>query len=264
MKQTTRVKEADKQSQKTEKAAKKADRRARRRQRLRIQNEPRFYFILQLIFAAAQILLAYTLFLADSLSSSGVIIFALFGAVMMLLAGKAWQNRTVRRLGRALSGAVLLLFLVVLLVDVLTTRVTDTHGLEYVSRTVTDYLGQTAAYCCVLVQPLVLVLFPTFAIAARRVGAKSDIRILQIGSWALPALSALTLALTYEDGVKRLSFRTDLFGISCRTLLVIYLVCTAASVLAVFMSYPYGIRPLKRRMAARQDAAADAAGDRPS
>lgn len=213
-----------------------------------IQDEKRLYFVLQLIFAALQILLCYTLVLQNNMSRAGVIIFALVGIGLMLLAGKCWQSRGARVFGRVIMVLLLAVFSVVVLLDVFTTGVTDATGVHLVARSFQSYADQLIADAARFVQPLLLVFFPTLAIAARRVGEKADIRLLRIDTWLTVLMAAATLVAAVEPGeITVLDFRVDLFGISPTVLLVIYLVCTLASVFAVHMSYPYAFLDRRRK-----------------
>lgn len=219
----------------------------RLRQRLRVQNEDRLYFVLQLLFGFTQILLAYVAFLANNLAQTGTLLMAIFGALLMLLAGKCWKSRAVRVLVRVIAALAVLGFTAIIVIDALTTQITDTTGFNYVTRATSDYVGQILANLCLMVQPLVLLLFIVFAIAARRGEKKADMRILQIGSWLLPVFAIVTLVLAGEEGMTRLAFTGDLLGvISNQVLLIAYLVCTLASVLAVFMAYPFGVKAVKK------------------
>lgn len=230
------------------------------RARMTIQNEGRFHFVLQLVFAFAQIAVAYVAFLSDNLASSGVLLFGVFGALMMLLAGKGWQNRAARIAGRVVAAITVLGFLGILTVYTFITRVSEPIGTAFVTRTAGDYIGQLLASLSAMLQPVLLVLFPTFVIAARRTQQTTDIRILQIGGWSLPLMAAVTLALSYEDST-RLFFHADFLGMGNRVLLYFYLLCTLASVATVFLSYPYGTRWIKAKIEKGRNRTASAAAD---
>lgn len=221
---------------------------ARLQQRMRIQDEPRFYFVLQLVFAAAQILLAYVAFGEQNIANTGIWLFAVFGVLVMMMAGKGWQSRGIRVCGRILSAVVLLFFLVILLLDVFTTQIYEATGTRFITREPADYLWQFLCYLCQFVQPLLLMLFPTFAIASRRMQKRIDIRALQIGSWVLVLMAVGTLVLSYESGMTRMAFTSDMLGIPNQVLLIAYLICTLAAAFSVIMLYPYGIQWLKRRI----------------
>lgn len=218
-----------------------------------IQDEKRLYFILQLIFAALQILLCYTLVLQNNMSRIGIVIFALVGIGLMLLAGKCWQSRGARAFGRVTMILLLAVFSVVVLLDVFTTGVTDSTGINLVARSFQSYADQLIADAARFVQPLLLVFFPTLAIGARRVGEKADVRLLRIDTWLTVLLAAATLVAAVEPGdITVLDFRVDFFGISPTVLLVIYLVCTLASVFAVHASYPYAFLDRRRKANEKQ------------
>lgn len=220
--------------------------RERLQQRLQIQNEARFYFILQLIFAAAQIALAYVAFWEQNFTRGGVILFAVFGIILMLIAGKGWQSAGMRVLGRVLSVAAILLFTVVSILDAFTAQKYDSTGLNLVSRTLGDQMGHLVCRLCQYVQPLALLLFPAYLIGARRVQRTADIRTVQIGSWAIVLLAFATWMLSREEGVTRMIFSSELLGISNNILLIAYLIATLASVVSVLMLYPYGVQWVKK------------------
>ena len=70
---------------------------------LNIQNEERVYFVLQLVFAALQCVLAYVTIGQGSFNQFGIALFVVYGAVLALLAAKGWQHKAVRILGRTLA-----------------------------------------------------------------------------------------------------------------------------------------------------------------
>ncbi len=207
-------------------------------QNMKIQDENRFYFVLQLVFAAAQILLFYVAVAEKNLLQAGIIIFAVFGAGMMLLAGKCWQSRAARGFGRVFSGVVIAFLLVVSVAVALSTGVWEPLGTTTIDRPFSDYLGQIAANLCLYIQPIALLLFPTYAIATRRVRLKSDITLLKISTCLLVILSAITWGLSYEAAPTRLDYTAAPLDIPCRVLLIAYFICTLASLFSSIILYP--------------------------
>ena len=236
-------------------------RESRLKRRFTVENEGRLYFVLQLVFAFAQILLAYVAFIEKNYAYTATIaVIALFGALMMLMAGRGWQVKGFRILGRAIALILPAFILVAITGTVLFTRVTQSAGFAYASRAWTDYVGQFGAYLVLDLQPFLLLFFPTFAIAARRIGKQEDIFAVRLLSWCNFFTALVTLLLSYESAPTRLDYSNSLLFLSNRALLFIYLVCTAASVFAVFMSYPYGTKWLMKKIeAARSGKAADTA-----
>lgn len=218
----------------------------RLRKRMQIQNEPRFHFILQLVFAFAQIVVAYIAFLSQNLSTGGILLFGIYGALMMLLAGKGWQNRAARMAGRIVAAVTVLIFVGLLTAYTFLLRISEPIGTAFVSRTADDYLWQLLAVFAADLQPVLLMLFPTFVIAARRIGQRADIRTLQIGGWSLVVMAIITLVLSYEGN--RMFFNTELLGLGNRVFIYFYLLCTVASVTSVFLAYPYGTKWIKRKI----------------
>lgn len=218
----------------------------RLRQRMRIQDEPRFHFILQLVFAFVQMAVAYIAFLSQNLSTGGMLLFGIYGALMMLLAGKGWQNRAARIAGRIVAAVTVLVFVTLLTAYTFLLRISEPIGTAFVDRTADDYAWQLLAVLAADLQPVLLMLFPTFVIAARRVGQRTDIRTLQIGGWSLVIMAVITLVLSYEGN--RMFFGTELLNLNNRVLIYFYLLCTVASVTAVFLAYPYGTKWIKKRI----------------
>ncbi len=218
----------------------------RLRRRMQIQDEPRFHFILQLVFAFVQMVVAYIAFLSQNLSTGGMLLFGIYGALMMLLAGKGWQNHTARIVGRVVAAVTVLVFAAFLTAYTFLLRISEPIGTALVERTAGDYAWHLLAVFAADLQPVLLMLFPTFVIAARRVGQRADIRTLQIGGWSLVAMAIITLVLSYEGN--RMFFGTDLLGLSNRVLIYFYLLCTVASVASVFLAYPYGTKWIKKRI----------------
>lgn len=218
----------------------------RLRRRMQIQDEPRFHFILQLVFAFVQMAVAYIAFLSKNLSTGGMLLFGIYGALMMLLAGKGWQNRAARIAGRIVAAATILVFIALLTVYTFLVRITEPLGTAFVARTASDYAWQLLAVFTAMLQPVLLMLFPTFVIAARRVGQRADIRTLQIGGWAIVAMAVITLVLSYEGN--HLFFNTELLKLNNRVLIYFYLLCTIASVMSVFLAYPYGTKWIKQKV----------------
>ncbi|MBO5797764.1 MAG: hypothetical protein J6R77_05395 [Clostridia bacterium] len=218
----------------------------RTRKRFRVQDEPRLFFILQMVFSAAQILLAYVAIGEKNLQPGGMAIFALCGVALIMIAFKGWQSRGLRVLGRSLAGLLIFGFAAILVLDAFTTKVSTPNGVGFVERTFGDYMGQLISNFCLHIQALNLFIFPTFAIAARRIGKTVDIWLLRISSWLLVALSAATLILS-NDTLTRLDFTAKLLDlVPNAALLYVFLFFTIASTFAVFMLYPYGTKWVKR------------------
>ena len=147
-----------------------------KKRRFRVQDEKRLYFVLQLILAVLEILLCYVVVLQDNMKRFGIILFAVIGIGLMLLAGKCWQNKGTRVFGRILMLLTFTGFFAVVLLDVLTTGITDITG--PVARDFDSYKGQFMADSALYLQPLILIFFPTLAIAARRTNNPLDVLLL--------------------------------------------------------------------------------------
>lgn len=216
------------------------------RKRFAVQDEPRLFFVLQIVFSVAQILLAYVAIGEKNLQQGGMVIFALCGIVLLLLAAKGWQAKGLRVLGRALAAILMFGFATILLLDAFTTKVSTPAGTGFVQRTFGDYMGQFLTNCCLHIQALNLFMFPTFAIAARRMKKTVDIWLLRISSWLLVALSLTTLLFSY-DSLTRLDYTAKLLNmVPNNVLLFVFLFFTVASSFSVFMLYPYGVKWIKR------------------
>lgn len=216
------------------------------RKRFAVQDEPRLFFVLQIVFSIAQLLLAYVAIGEKNLQQGGMVIFALCGVVLLLLAAKGWQSKGLRILGRALAAILMFGFTAILLLDAFTTQVSTPAGTGYVQRTFGDYMGQFFTNCCLHIQALNLFMFPTFAIAARRMKKTVDIWLLRISSWLLVALSLITLLFSH-DSLTRLDYTATLLDlVPNNVLLFVFLFFTIASSFAVFMLYPYGVKWIKR------------------
>jgi len=134
---------------------------------LNIQNEERVYFVLQLVFAALQCVLAYVTIGQGSFNQFGIALFVVYGAVLALLAAKGWQHKGVRILGRTLA-ALVIFGMAAIFVEVSLNSHWESGVTAEIALSAKEKLGMYAANLCTWVQGFVLTTLPAFAIAARR------------------------------------------------------------------------------------------------
>lgn len=217
---------------------------------LNIQNEERVYFVLQLVFAALQCVLAYVTIGQGSFNQFGIALFVVYGAVLALLAAKGWQHKAVRILGRTLA-ALVIFGMAAIFVEVSLNSHWESGVTTEIALSAKEKLGMYAANLCTWVQSFVLTTLPAFAIAARRTRAKADVALLHITAWVAVLFAAATLYLYHEpslsgEATTLIAFCAPLFErITAGVLLVVHLVCTLATAFAVYMLYPFGTKHIK-------------------
>lgn len=218
---------------------------------LNIQNEERVYFVLQLVFAALQCVLAYVIFGQSSFNQFGVALFAVYGVVLTLLAAKGWQQQAVRILGRTLA-ALVIFGMAAIFVEVSLNSHWESGVTTEFSLSAKEKLGMYAANLCTWVQGFVLTTLPAFAVAARRTKLKTDVALLHINAWVAVAFAATTLYLYHEPSLSGetttlIAFCAPLFErITAGVLLIVHLVCTLAAAFSVYMLYPFGTKHVKK------------------
>ncbi|MBE6757222.1 MAG: hypothetical protein E7552_01560 [Ruminococcaceae bacterium] len=218
---------------------------------LNIQNEERVYFVLQLVFAALQCVLAYVTFGQSSFNQFGIALFVVYGVLLALLAAKGWQHKAVRILGRALA-ALVIFGMAAMFVEVSLNSHWESGVTAEIALTSKEKLGMYAANLCTWVHGFVLTTLPAFAIAARRTKARADIALLHINAWVAVVFAVSTLLLYHEpswsgETTTLIAFCAPLFErITAGVLLIVHLVCTLAAAFSVYMLYPFGTKHIKK------------------
>ena len=200
-----------------------------------VKDDKKLFFMLSLLFSVGQLAMALFLFLASDLTTAFLVPFTVLGALFALLAWKAWNRRssriTVRSVTLAVLGVLFLFFIISMLVELGLAAGDEERELK-------DIL---LAHLSLFPQAVLLFLFPSAILAARK-GARIDIRLLRTYGLLLTLLAVLSMLAVPDRIVPSFTW----LGIDSFYLRLFYLVLVAASLVAIFASYPVFIKQLNR------------------
>ena len=203
-----------------------------------VKDDKKLFFMLSLLYSVGQLAMALFLFLASDLTTAFLVPFTVLGALFALLAWKAWNRRssriTVRSVTLAVLGVLFLFFIISMLVELGLAAGDEERELKDI---LLVYLAQLSLFP----QAVLLFLFPSAILAARK-GARIDIRLLRTYGLLLTLLAVLSMLAVPDRIVPSFTW----LGIDSFYLRLFYLVLVAASLVAIFASYPVFIKQLNR------------------
>ena len=220
---------------------------------LRIQDEGRMFFTLQLVFAALQCVLAYVIVGQQMFNQYGIALFALYGILLLLLATRAWQSKIARIAGRCFAALIIVGVTAMLFIESLNSS-WDSSVITGATFSFKMKMDMFLANVLLYTQSFVLMTFPALAVAARRIKKTCDIVLLHSSAWLTVVFAVGTLLLYYEPSwsgntTALLAYCPPLFGsISADILLFIYVICSLATAFSVYMLYPFGKAFIKARV----------------
>ncbi len=204
-----------------------------------VQNDKALFFILSMLFAVGQLAVALLLFLVGDTTPFFYVPLTVLGMGSLLLTELCWDRRAVRIAIRTvwlvLLSALFLFFLVGMFIDLVIRSGDPTIK---VSETLLPYL----VLQCLYLPAVLLFLFPSAILAARRGEQRIDIRLLRTYACLLTVLTGIGMLAIPDQIVPSFSW----LGIDGFYLRLFYFILTCTSLVAAFATYPVGGKRLER------------------